>query len=164
VRAIRNKPPAGDSSSAEAARERALRLLTVRPRGREELARALVSRGFDRAAVSRALTRLTDEGWLDGLRGERYGARRIERELRSRGFSRETIDTALSERDPELEERTLRRALEKVWSRCAGLPAPARRRRALEALARRGFPLEKVSEMIEHLSHDEVQRGPRALS
>jgi SOS response regulatory protein OraA/RecX len=145
----------------------------VRPRGRDELARALVSRGFDRAAVSRALTRLTEEGWLDELgaarstvrsRGERYGARRIELELRSRGFSKETIDTALSERDPGLEERTLRRAFEKVWSRCAQLPAPARRRRALEALARRGFPPEKVSEMIDHSSHDEVQRGPRALS
>jgi SOS response regulatory protein OraA/RecX len=98
------------------------------------------------------------------LRGERYGARRIELELRSRGFSKETIDAALSERDPGLEERTLRRAFEKVWSRCAGLPAPARRRRALEALARRGFPPEKVSEMIDHLSHDEVHRGPRALS
>jgi SOS response regulatory protein OraA/RecX len=145
----------------------------VRPRGREELARALVARGFERGAVSRALVRLASEGWLDELgaarstvrlRSERYGVRRIERELRSRGFSRETIDAALSERDLEREEKTLRRAVEKVWTRYAGLPAPARRRRALESLARRGFAAEKVSEMIEHLSHDEIERGPRALS
>jgi regulatory protein len=148
----------------------------VRPRGREELARALTARGFERGAVTLALERLAREGWLDELgaarstvrlRGERYGVRRIERELRSRGFSRETIDAALSDRDPEREEKTLRRAVEKAWTRYSRLPAPARRRRAIESLARRGFAAEKVSEMIEHLSHgerNEVRRGPRALS
>jgi regulatory protein len=122
--------------------------------------------------VSRALERLAEEGWLDDLgaarstvrvRSQRYGARRIERELTSRGFAREIVDAALSERDPEVEERTLRRALERVWKRLADLPQPARRHRALESLARRGFAPEKVSEMIDRLSH-EVERGPRALS
>ena len=145
----------------------------MRPRGREELARALVARGFEPGAVSRALGRLTQEGWLDELGaarstvrllGEHYGVRRIERELRSRGFSRETIDAALSERDLEREEGTLRRAVEKVWARYAALPSPVRWRRAVESLARRGFAAEKVSEMIEHLRHDEVERGPRAVS
>jgi regulatory protein len=126
--------------------------------------------------VTVALDRLAREGWLDELgaarstvrlRGERYGVRRIERELQSRGFSRETIEAALSERDLDREEKTLRRAVERVWNRYARLPAPARRRRAIESLARRGFAAEKVSEMIEHLSHGErnpVRRGPRALS
>lgn len=148
----------------------------MRPRGREELSRALLARGFERGAVTVALDRLAREGWLDELgaarstvrlRGERYGVRRIERELQARGFSRETIEAALSERDLEREEKTLRRAVERVWNRYARLPAPARRRRAIEALARRGFAAEKVSEMIEHLSHGEqnpVRRGPRALS
>jgi SOS response regulatory protein OraA/RecX len=122
--------------------------------------------------VARALARLEEEGWLDELgaarsavrlRGDRYGARRIERELRSRGFAREIVEAALAERDPDQEERSLARALEKVWKSNAHLPAPARRRRATDSLARRGFSAEKVSEMIDRLSH-EVERGPRALS
>jgi SOS response regulatory protein OraA/RecX len=101
------------------------------------------------------------------LRGERYGARRIERELASRGFARETIEAALSEREPDAEEKSLRHALERVWKRHAGLPARDRRRRALDSLARRGFAVEKVSEMIEGLSHgerNEIHRGPRTVS
>jgi regulatory protein len=131
-----------------------------------------VQRGFEPAAVARALERLAEEGWLDELgaarstvrvRGERYGSRRIERELTSRGFQKDVVDAALAERDPEVEDRTLRRALEKLWKRHAGLPAAARRRRALDSLARRGFAAERVSEMIDRLSH-ELERGPRAVS
>jgi regulatory protein len=146
--------------------------LTIHPRGRGELTRALAERGFERGTVAQALAQLEEEGWLDDLgaarsavrlRGERYGARRIERELKSRGFSRETVEAALSERDPRVEETALSRALERVWKRHAGLPTPARRRRAVDSLARRGFSPEKVSEMIDRLNH-EIERGPRTLS
>jgi regulatory protein len=156
------------------ARERALRLLGIRPRGKRELARALEQRGFEPAAVSRALHRLEAEGWLDELgaaastvrlRGARYGPRRIERELAARGFARDTIAAALGEIDPAVEERTLARALRKVWTRHSALPRRERRRRAIDALTRRGFAAEKVSEMIDRLGRDdEVERGPRALS
>jgi SOS response regulatory protein OraA/RecX len=99
------------------------------------------------------------------LRASRYGPRRIERELASRGFSRDVVDAALSERDREAEERTLSRALEKAWKRFAALPASARRRRAIDSLARRGFAPEKVSEMIDRFrTGDEIERGPRTLS
>jgi SOS response regulatory protein OraA/RecX len=97
------------------------------------------------------------------VRAGRYGPRRIERELISRGFPKEVVNAALSERDPEVEERTLRRALEKIWKKHAALPASERRRRVLDSLARRGFATAKVSEMIDRLSH-EIERGPRALS
>jgi regulatory protein len=132
----------------------------------------LTDRGFEPAAVTRALERLAEEGWLDELgaarsavrvRGAKYGPRRIERELASRGFPKEVVEAALSERDPEMEERALRVALEKVWKRHAGLPSAARRRRAVHSLARLGFTAESVSEMIDRLRH-ELERGPRALS
>jgi SOS response regulatory protein OraA/RecX len=137
-----------------------------------------VDRGYEREAVARALGRLEAEGLLDDLgaarsavriRGDRYGARRLERELRARGFSRETVEHALSEREPEAEETALVRALERVWKRSARLPEVVRRKRAVDSLARRGFSAAKVSEMIDRFEktrHDahESQRGPRAVS
>jgi SOS response regulatory protein OraA/RecX len=103
------------------------------------------------------------------IRGDRYGARRLERELRARGFSRETVERALSEREPEAEETALVRVLERVWKRSARLPGAVRRKRAVDSLARRGFSATKVSEMIDRFEktrHDvhESQRGPRAVS
>jgi SOS response regulatory protein OraA/RecX len=99
------------------------------------------------------------------LRASRYGPRRIERELASRGFSRDVVNAALSQRDREAEEQALSRALERAWKRFAALPPSARRRRAIDSLARRGFAPEKVSEMIERFrTDDEIERGPRTLS
>lgn len=144
----------------------------MRSRGREELGRALADRGFERAAIDQALCDLEEKGWLDDLaaarsavrtRGARYGRIRIERELFARGFSREVIEEALGARDPETEEKALSSALEKAWRSSGGLPLPARRRRVIDALARRGFSARRVSEMIDSLN-DEIQRGPRALS
>jgi SOS response regulatory protein OraA/RecX len=102
------------------------------------------------------------------LRGERYGARRLERELRSRGFSRETVERVLSEREPEAEETALVRALERVWKRNARLSGTLRKKRAIDSLARRGFSAARVSEMIDRFEKKrndvhESQRGPRAV-
>ncbi|PYQ68566.1 MAG: hypothetical protein DMF54_00305 [Acidobacteria bacterium] len=169
-------PP--DTSSPDAARERGLRLLSIRPRGRTELTRALGDRGFDRAAVHDAVDRLESEGWLDDLgaarsavrtRGERYGARRLERELSTRGFSRETVETALAERGPEREEIALSKSLDRAWKSNARLPSRVRRRRVIDSLARRGFSPAKVSEMIDRFEKklqnaNDNQRGPRTVS
>jgi SOS response regulatory protein OraA/RecX len=144
----------------------------VRSRGREELARALAERGFERPAIDDALRDLEEKGLLDDLaaarsavrvRGAKYGRIRIERELFARGFSRDVIAEALSAREPDTEEKALASALAKAWRSNAGVPPPARRRRVIDALARRGFSARRVSEMIDGLN-DEIQRGPRALS
>jgi regulatory protein len=143
-----------DFSSAAAARSRALRLLTVRARGREELVRALEQKGFGAGAAREAVERLEREGWLDDLaaarsvvrsRGGRYGLARIERELLARGFSGETAARALSEIGPEGEEKTLSKLFAKLQRSTAGLPPEVRRRRVWSALARRGFPPAAIS-------------------
>ena len=96
-------------------------------------------------------------GWLDErsaarsvvrARSTRFGRRRIERELAARGFASEDAAAAMEEVPPEEEERTLARAFARIWKSLAGLPPAARRRRAAQALTRRGFPVRKVSEMI----------------
>jgi SOS response regulatory protein OraA/RecX len=126
----------------------------VRARGREELARSLEQKGFSAAAAREALERLRREGWLDDLaaarsvvrtRSGRYGRARIERELLARGFSEETSAQALSEIDPDGEERTLSRLFARLQRSCAALPAGARRRRIWSALTRRGFPAAAIS-------------------
>ncbi len=142
----------------------ALRLLTVRSRGREDLARTLARRGFERDAIRDALDRLAREGWLDDLaaarslvraRAGRYGSARIARELSVLGFSKETTAAALSEGDPEAEQTALARAFHGLWKRAAGLEAGARRRRVRNALSRKGFASDAISAMMKGSDDEE---------
>jgi regulatory protein len=142
---------------------RALRLLTARARGRTELGRALETRGFQRAAVDEALSRLAREGWLDDLaaarsavrsRASRYGRDRIRRELAARGFSGETIEQAFGQVGRGEEKQALAVIQRRLWKLHARLPYEKRRRRVWTALLRRGFAAEDVSEIMK--GSDEV--------
>ena len=83
------------------------------------------------------------------MRGARHGRGRIERELRARGFAKDTVASALEAEDaPRREDEALRKAFERLWSARAHLAPPLRRRRVFDALTRRGFPAEKISEII----------------
>jgi len=126
----------------------------VRARGREELVRSLEEKGFAAATARGAVERLESEGWLDDLaaarsvvrsRQGRYGRARIERELIGRGFSEETAARAISEGDPEGEEKALARLFARLRRSTAGVPAEVRRRRVWSALTRRGFPAAAIS-------------------
>jgi SOS response regulatory protein OraA/RecX len=82
-------------------------------------------------------------------RGSRYGRGRVERELKARGFSRDTIANAFAaEGGAEREEETLRRVFRQLWKLRAHLAPAIRRRRVFDALTRRGFSVEKISEII----------------
>jgi regulatory protein len=130
----------------------------VRPRGGRELAKALQERGFTPEAAAGALERLELSGLVDDLaaarsavrlRGARYGRARVERELKARAFSKETIAAAFeAEGGAEREGEALRRAFEKLWKARADLAPALRRRRVFDALSRRGFPAERISEII----------------
>jgi len=141
--------------------------LTVRARGRAELARALEDRGFQRDAVREALGRLQREGWLDDpaaarsaarARAGRYGRARIEKELSARGFSSETIAAALAEIDPEDEERALSRLFAKLQASGSGSDPQRRRRRVWNALTRRGFPAAAISAKMKNWPGDSGDR------
>jgi SOS response regulatory protein OraA/RecX len=129
----------------------------VRPRGRAELVRSLIDRGFGREAATRAAGRLESEGWLDDLaaarsaarvRGARYGRARLQRDLSARGFDRETIAAALDAELPEREGPALARAFARLWERHAALPLRERRQKVRAALSRRGFASAAISEMM----------------
>ncbi|HTR02718.1 MAG TPA: regulatory protein RecX [Thermoanaerobaculia bacterium] len=130
----------------------------MRPRGGAELERTLRERGFVEAAVAGALAKLADGGLLDDAaaarsavrqRGARYGRARVERELKARGFARATIAAAFdAEGGAAREDEALRRAFAKLWKTRANLAPPLRRRRIFDALTRRGFPADRISEII----------------
>jgi regulatory protein len=135
-----------------------VRLLAARPRGAKELETALRDRGFAAGAAAAALERIREAGWIDDLaaarsavrlRGARYGRARVERELKARGLSKDVIEAAFeAEGGPARENEVLRRAFAKLWSARANLAPPLRRRRVFDALTRRGFSAEKISEII----------------
>jgi regulatory protein len=135
-----------------------VRLLAARPRGAKELETALRDRGFAPAAAAAALERLREAGYVDDLaaarsgvrlRGARYGRARVERELKVRGLSKDVIAEAFeAEGGAAREDEALRRAFAKLWSARGSLAPPLRRRRVFDALTRRGFSAEKISEII----------------
>ncbi len=160
---MRGKTP-DQPASVERARERALRLLAIRPRGRRELEHALTARGFQIEAAHAAVVRLEREGWFDDfaaarslvrVKGARYGRARIEQELSRRGFSRETAAAAIASELPEQEEMALSRAFARLWRSHAGLSPADRRKKVRAALIRRGFAGAGISAMMKNADEDD---------
>ena len=141
------------ASSAERVMGDAYRLLGHRARSREELRRRLVAKDHDEHAIDRALERLAADGFLDDAAFARsyvadkrrlasWGAERIRRGLRELGVDAAVIDEALGVGDTAggEEDDELERALAVLRRRGApGQPLDAARRRAYQALVRRGF-------------------------
>jgi regulatory protein len=134
-----------------AAREICLRLLTVRPRSRAELAKALERRRVDGAVVEAVLGRLTDVGLIDDVafaeayvasrQGRRaLGRRAITHQLGRRGVDQDVAAAAVSAIDSEAELAAARELVAIRLRGTEGQPPPVRARRAAGMLARRGYP------------------------
>jgi regulatory protein len=137
------------ASSAERVMGDAYRLLGHRARSREELRRRLLAKEHDDAAVLDALERLAADGFLDDAAFARsfvsdkrrlggWGEERIRRGLQELGVAATAIDEVLGAQGGEDDE--LDRALALLRRRGAAQPPlDAARRRAFQALQRRGF-------------------------
>lgn len=141
--------------------ERALRLLSVRPRSRRELRDRLLRAGFGPDEVEEELGRLEAVGLLDDERFARAvaeqqllrrgaGARGALAALAARGVDRSTAESALTEVAaaegvPGEEDRALALALERV-DRLGGLPAERAYGRLVAFLLRRGHTPEVARE------------------
>ena len=138
------------ASSAERVVGDAYRLLGHRARSSEELRRRLLAKEHDEDAIDDALERLAADGFLDDAafarsyvadkrRLEGWGVERIRRGLRELGVDATLIDDALAGEAAD-DGVELDRALAVLRRR--GAPEPpldAARRRAFQALQRRGF-------------------------
>ena len=127
--------------------QKALELLVRREHSRRDLKRKLGLRGADPEEAAAAVDKLAGLGYQDDSRfaasfardraAAGYGPVRIRQELAGHGLDREQVETALAacERDwPELAKLQITRRF-----RPAELEDPARRRKALDFLMRRGF-------------------------
>ncbi|GII78280.1 hypothetical protein Sru01_32620 [Sphaerisporangium rufum] len=140
--------PPGDPAAV--ARAVCLRLLTMAPRTRAQLAEALRRRGIPDAAADSVLSRFSDVGliddeafaaaWVSSRHAGRGLARRaLAAELRNRGVEEEVVREAVDRLDPDEEIETARRLVERRLPGTRGLATPARVRRLAGMLARKGY-------------------------
>lgn len=130
--------------------ERALRLLSVRPRSRRELRTRLLRAGFETEEVAEELSRLETVGLIDdetfarqvaehevAVRGS--GRRAVVDRLMAKGVERATIDRTLEELGAADEESRALELAEGRVRRLGGLEPRAAYRRLVPFLQRRGY-------------------------
>ena len=133
-----------------AAREICLRLLTLEPRTRAQLADALRRRGVPEQAAEAVLDRFTEVGliddpvfaraWVESRHYSRGLSRRmLAAELRRRGVADDDVRDAVETLEPEQEAATARRLVEAKVAATRGQPPAARIRRLMGMLARKGY-------------------------
>jgi regulatory protein len=143
----------GAASDPEArAREVCLRLLTLAPRTRAQLADALRKRGIPEEAANEVLGRLGDVGliddaafaraWVESRHHSRgLAGRALTAELKQRGVAAEEIRAAIDEQlGPDAEVSAARRLVAGKLAATRGLPPEQRTRRLAGLLARKGYP------------------------
>lgn len=140
-------PPADPEAVARAI---CLRLLTMAPRTRAQLADALRKRDVPEEAANAVLERFSEVGliddeafaaaWVTSRHAGRGLARRaLAQELRRRGVAEETVEDALERLDPDEETETARRLVERKLAGTRGGEPQARMRRLVGMLARKGY-------------------------
>jgi regulatory protein len=155
-----------DASPEAIARHICLRMLTTAPRTRAELATALHRRGVPAQAAEAVLARFADvqliddamfaRAWVDSRHHGRGLARRaLAAELRRRGVAATDIEAAVDQLDPEQELATARALVERRLAATRNLAAPARFRRLMGMLARKGYPEGLAYRVVREAIHHE---------
>ncbi|GGL22382.1 recombination regulator RecX [Planomonospora parontospora] len=140
--------PAADPQAV--ARAICLRLLTMAPRTRAQLAEALRRREVPEDAAEAVLERFSEVGliddeafaaaWVSSRHTGRGLARRaLASELRHRGVDEDTVKEAVEQLDPEQEAETARRLVARKLRATRGLEPAVRTRRLAGMLARKGY-------------------------
>jgi regulatory protein len=137
-------------SSPERAKERALRLLSVRSRSHAELFRRLRMAGFVEPDIETALADLEGVGLIDDERfarelaahevgGRLAGRRAALASLRKAGVARDLAELAVEEAAGDDEEARAEELARSRVGRLTALPPEAAYRRLLSFLQRRGY-------------------------
>ncbi|MGO8958539.1 MAG: regulatory protein RecX [Streptosporangiaceae bacterium] len=161
-------PEAGPDADPEAvAHQICLRMLTAGPRTKAQLAAALRRRRVPEAAAEAALARFAEvkliddamfaRAWVESRHlGRGLAGRALSTELRQRGVGQEDIQAALEGLDPGQELATARELVARRIPATANIPPPARLRRLVGMLARKGYApglaYRVVREALEHES------------
>lgn len=151
--------PPGDPENdpVAAAREIALRRLSVRARSRKELTQDLKSRDVPADAAAEVLDRFAEVGlindaafaqeWVES-RGRRSGAARLRQELRLKGVAEEDIADAIAGRGDLADLTNARELATRKAATMKGLDRVVRQRRLTALLARRGYSSAVIRRVI----------------
>lgn len=142
--------PPDPAALAARAREICLRQLAARPRSRAELARTLAGKGIPEDVAEGVLARMAEVGLVDdtayaelvvrsGHQNRLLGRRALSADLRRRGVADEVAGEAVAAIDGDDEEQAARLLVERKLRSMSGLDEPARIRRLMGMLARRGY-------------------------
>ncbi|MFG1999593.1 recombination regulator RecX [Spirillospora sp. NPDC048911] len=154
----RRREPTEGSSAADTppadpeavARDVCLRMLTMAPRTRAQLADALRRKNVPDDVADNVLGRFTDVGLIDDEAfaqawvqsrhtGRGLAKRALAAELRQRGVDNETVQEAVETLDPDQEERTARELMARKVAATRGMDPAKRTRRLVGMLARKGY-------------------------
>ncbi len=160
-----------DADPEEVARRICLRMLAAAPRTQAQLAAALRRRRVPAAAAQAVLARFAEvkliddamfaRAWVEsrhlgrGLAGRALGA-----ELRQRGVGQQDIQAALEDLDPDQELATARELVARRLLSTAKMPAPARMRRLIGMLARKGYAPGLAYRVVRDALEHETGTGP----
>jgi regulatory protein len=162
------RPVAGleDQITREAAQlktyDRALNLLAFRARSSSELARSMVKKGEEKTHVDWAISRLQEQGLLDDaafarsftrtkVLGGKQSRRRVQQDLGRKGVARSVADEAIATvfEEEEVDQRAIvEEAARKKLRSLAGLEPVVRRRRLYAFLARRGYDVDDIRQVM----------------
>lgn len=142
--------------------QKALELLVRREHSRRDLKRKLGLRGADPEEAAAAVEKLAGLGYQDDARfaasfardraSAGYGPVRIRQELSGHGLDRDQVEVALSACETDWTELAKRQVSRRF--RPAELEDPARRRKALDFLLRRGFDQDCAWAAVRHRPED----------
>lgn len=152
--------------------ERAIKLISARPRSVAELRERLIqSRPSNKAAVEAAIERLKEYGYLDDerfaagyaalkVRQKPVGRRRLQRDLKLKKVDAAIADEALDQVFAETtEEQLIDQAIEKRL-RLRGRPKNrAEAKKLFDHLLRQGFQFDLVAEKVRAASATELDDG-----
>jgi len=158
----------------ERARQVCLRMLTAAPRTSAQLADAMRRKGVPDEAAQAVLSRLAEVGLIDDAafarawvesrhHGRGLARRALAAELEKRGVRGEDVRTAVGALGPDEEIATARRLVARAMAGTRGRPLPARIRRLVGLLARKGYPAplayRVVREALEQEGVDTAEAG-----
>lgn len=144
-----------------------LRRLTAAPRTRQDLREDLLRRNVPPEVADQVLDRFTDVGliddsafarmWVESRQRSRGTAAPVLRqELRAKGVPAEDIEQALGDGDPELDRQRARDLVARRLASTARLDGPARMRRLVGMLVRRGYSSSLAYGVVRELLADDL--------
>ena len=141
------------------AKEKAVQLISRRPRSNAEIEHNLRTKGFDAVVIEQVITRLQEVGLLDDAAFARYWVDQrdtfkprshlaLRQELQQKGVARPIIEAALQDVD---QTAAAQRAAQKQANRYAHLSEEDFRQKLGGFLQRRGFHYEIIQQVINEL-------------